>query len=430
MVKLLVIADDFTGALDTGVQFKARDALVLVYKSGDPSLRDIMKKNIQVLIIDTETRHLPPAEAYRTVFEIIRTAVALGISYIYKKTDSGMRGNIGSELTAFLDASGAERVHFIPAFPQMGRTTLHGIHYINGIPVSQSVFGADPFEPVKQSAVKDIIGEQSDVPVHQMGELVSREALKGILVYDSTTEEGMSRLAVELKKTGQLHLLAGCAGFAAILFGQLGVEIHESVLPAFERKFLTICGSINSVTVKQLDAAAASGMYRISLTPEEKLTRGWADSPEGEKTVAGWEAELQKHENAIIECGVHDLEATSEYTRRQEIELTEARCRIAANMGGVLERLLKSGLKSTLLITGGDTLLAFMQHIRQNTLVPICEVISGVVLSQFEYEGTVFNLLSKSGGFGQEDLLISLDRFIQERTGGRDGQNIQKGQKR
>lgn len=31
MIKLLVIADDFTGALDTGIQFKAKGTLVRVY---------------------------------------------------------------------------------------------------------------------------------------------------------------------------------------------------------------------------------------------------------------------------------------------------------------------------------------------------------------------------------------------------------------
>lgn len=418
MVKLLVIADDFTGALDTGVQFRARDSLVVVYKPGDDTLSETMQKDIQVLVIDTETRHLPPKEAYDTVFAIIRMAVQLGICYIYKKTDSGMRGNIGSELAAFYDASGGKNIHFIPAFPQMGRTTRNGVHYINGVPVSESIFGKDLFEPVRKSAVKDIIGEQSGVPVCLMGEEVSREPPEGILVYDSTTEAEMARLAVRLKEEGQLHLLAGCAGFAALLFDQLGIEARKSALPVFKRQLLTVCGSINAVTARQLDYAAGRGACRLVLTPEQKLEKGWADSPEGVRTIASWMAGLPAEVSVIVECGVHDTVRTAQYAQRRGLDLAEARCRIADNMGGILKQLLNDGLDSTLLVTGGDTLLAFMQHIHQNALVPICEILPGVVLSQFQYRDMSYNLLSKSGGFGQEDLLLQLERRIKQQRKG------------
>lgn len=412
MVKLLVIADDFTGALDTGVQFKAKDSLVLIYQPGDGTIRETMKRNIQVLVIDAETRHLSPKDAYDTVFAITSMAVELGIRYIYKKTDSGMRGNIGSELAAFYDASGGRNIHFLPAFPQMGRTTQNGVHYIDGVPVSQSIFGQDLFEPVRHSDIREIIGEQSAVPVSLMGETVSREPPKGILVYDSTTEVGMARLAARLKEEGQLYLMAGCAGFAGILFDQLGIQPRENALPAFEKRLLTICGSINSVTAGQLDYAAAAGAWRVALTPEQKLTCGWAGSPEGLRTVAEWMASIPPDRSAIIECGVEDGRETARYAGQHGIELSEARCRIADNMGGVLMQLLNAGLKATLLVTGGDTLLAFMQHIRQNALAPICEILPGVVLSQVTYQNAGYNLLSKSGGFGQKDLLVQLERYI------------------
>lgn len=414
MVKLLVIADDFTGALDTGVQFKARDSLVLVYKRGDEGLSEVMKKDIQVLVIDTETRHLPASKAYDTVFRVIRMAVELGIRYIYKKTDSGMRGNIGSELAAFYDASGKRSVHFVPAFPQMGRTTIGGVHYINNVPVSESVFGKDLFEPVRCSAIKDIIGAQSAVPVHLMGKTVSREPPGGILVYDSKTDEEMARLADRLKEADQLYLLAGCAGFAGILLGQLGLEVREDVLPAFEPRLLTACGSINSVTASQVDYAAGAGMCRIALTPEQKLTEGWAEGPEGIRAIRQWEERTPPRKSLIVECGVRDTEATARYVQQHGIGLEQARRRIADNMGGVLKQMLKDGMSGTLLVTGGDTLLAFMQSIRQNALVPICEILPGVVLSQVTYAGRIYNLLSKSGGFGQEDLLTRLERRINQ----------------
>ena len=75
------------------------------------------------------------------------------LTIFYKKTDSALRGNIGAELSAALDGSGAGVLSFLPAFPRMNRTTAAGIHYIDGIPAAKSVFGQDPFNPVKESVL-------------------------------------------------------------------------------------------------------------------------------------------------------------------------------------------------------------------------------------------------------------------------------------
>lgn len=71
MVELLILADDFTGALDTGVQFAARGASTTVVT--DPNF-DFSKADptTQVLVMDAETRHLPPREAYRVIYRAVQ----------------------------------------------------------------------------------------------------------------------------------------------------------------------------------------------------------------------------------------------------------------------------------------------------------------------------------------------------------------------
>ena len=144
MLLLLIIADDFTGALDTGVQFAAYGAATRVMVKDQV---DFASCDAQVLVVDTETRHLPPEKAYQIVEELTRAACRAGIRYIYKKTDSALRGNIGAELAAVLQASNNRQLPFLPAFPQNGRTTRDGIHYVDGVPVTESPFGVDPFGP-------------------------------------------------------------------------------------------------------------------------------------------------------------------------------------------------------------------------------------------------------------------------------------------
>ena len=102
MILLLIIADDFTGALDTGVQFAAHGIRTRVVV--DPEV-DFAAQEAQVLVIDTETRHLPASKAYEVVAGLTRRALDAGVRYIYKKTDSALRGNIGAELTAVFKAS-------------------------------------------------------------------------------------------------------------------------------------------------------------------------------------------------------------------------------------------------------------------------------------------------------------------------------------
>lgn len=412
MVRLLVIADDFTGALDTGIQFKSRNSVVMLFAQDEEKLKKILNKDIQVLVIDAETRHLSPDQAYQIVYRIVKISLEFGVSYIYKKTDSGLRGNIGSELTALLDASKGSCIHFFPAFPQMGRTTVNGIHYIDGMPVAKSVFGKDPFEPVRKSSVKEIIAEQSNADVCLVNRDTCLKELRGILVHDSETGEDMFQQAVRLKEQGNLHFTAGCAGFAPILFGFTGIQTAEEALPDFKRNFLVVCGSINAVTAEQLDYAADAGMHRVVLSPAQKMKQGWTDSQEGTYLIQSWKQELDLYHSLIIECGVHDIEGTSAYMKKEGIALKDARNRISDAMGNILKKLLDSGAEGTILVTGGDTLLAFMKQIGQGTLVPVRELVQGVVLSRLDYGGKTFNLISKSGGFGQKDLLIRLSNMI------------------
>ena len=107
MLLLLIIADDFTGALDSGVQFAAYGAATRVMVKDQV---DFASCDAQVLVVDTETRHLPPEKAYQIVEELTRAACRAGIRYIYKKTDSALRGNIGAELIEYDDTQDCVRI--------------------------------------------------------------------------------------------------------------------------------------------------------------------------------------------------------------------------------------------------------------------------------------------------------------------------------
>jgi len=409
MVKLLVLADDFTGSLDTGVQFRAKGTRI---RFGSPNNRyfEQLEEEVQVLIVDTESRHLPPEEAAAVVRQVVSDAAAHGVRYIYKKTDSGLRGNIGAELSAALEASGKPVLHFIPAFPQIGRTTQNGIHYIKGVPVGESVFAKDPFNPVLHSSVKDVIASQCGTPVSHAGAPMPEY---GIAVHDAESEADLAAIAAELKKTDQLSLLAGCAGFASVLPQLLELEPAENTEPSFTPRLLTLCGSINPITLEQLDAAEADNVPRIRLTTRQKLDANWINSPEGQQIIVQWSRIIAGHSCTVIDCdGTGDPEGLEALQKELGLTFEQMRCRIAEIMGKILKALLDQGTDATLLITGGDTLLAGMNRLGQEELIPIREITPGVVLSRIRYGGNTYNLLSKSGGFGTKELLSQLQEII------------------
>ena len=194
MIRLLILADDFTGGLDTGVQFASRGISTCVITNPEADFT-AEAGDSKVLVVVAETRHLAPEAAHEAVFAAVRKGVEAGIPHIYKKTDSALRGNIGSELTAVLEASGEKLLPFIPALPAMNRITRGGIHYIDGIPVAESVFGRDPFEPVSESEIVRLIACQSASPARnlQADEAEELAGMNGIAVLDAGSEADLVR---------------------------------------------------------------------------------------------------------------------------------------------------------------------------------------------------------------------------------------------
>ena len=412
MVKLLIIADDFTGALDTGVQFAARGAATVVVTDLNYDFRSI-EKTVEVLVMVAETRHVKPQEAYEIVYSIVHRAFKAGIAYIYKKTDSALRGNIGSELMALMDATGIDTIPFLPAFPKLGRVTREGIHYVDGVPVDQSVFGQDPFEPILDSAVADILGQQTNMPVliHPRKE-EHNISNPGIQVFDAETDADLKHIGRELG-LDRLRFSAGCAGFAAVLADMLNLKGPAPKIPKLEEILFIACGSVNPVTISQMKAAQEHGFPHVNLNPVQKLEDRWADSKAAVGCVRQWLAQAYAKKCFILDANDPEgCEDTDIYAREHNLTMEQLRVQISDNLAALIKRMLDDGLNATLLCTGGDTLMSLMQAVGISELTPICEMATGVVLTEFIYKNKTYHIISKSGGFGDRDLLIKLAEKI------------------
>ncbi|NMB45178.1 MAG: four-carbon acid sugar kinase family protein [Firmicutes bacterium] len=159
-----VVADDMTGAHDTGSMFVKSGALVYVfsYGNGREELAIDQGELPDVLILDTDSRFDPPDVAYAKVRRAAKTLWELGYRRFYKKICSAFRGNIGSELDGMLDALGEDFAGVVAGFPKNGRQTIEGIHYIHGAKLEDSEFRFDPVHPMTSSNLVDLLQKQTE----------------------------------------------------------------------------------------------------------------------------------------------------------------------------------------------------------------------------------------------------------------------------
>ncbi|HID17293.1 TPA: four-carbon acid sugar kinase family protein, partial [Candidatus Bathyarchaeota archaeon] len=156
-LKYGILADDFTGAGDVGLQFRRSGFKVTIITKLDVSLAVEAVKGAGAIVLDTETRNASGGEAYKTVRRAVEIMKESRVELAYKKIDSTLRGNIGSELDAVLDATIKKLSLVAPALPEAQRATVGGYHLVRWTPIEQTEFAKDPLKPVKESNLVKLI---------------------------------------------------------------------------------------------------------------------------------------------------------------------------------------------------------------------------------------------------------------------------------
>src|SRR5262249_19752978 len=145
-----------TGACDVGAALLPWPAAIAVHPDG--AMAQVAGDEADALVVrNTQSRTLAPAEAAGRV----RSALApLGTSFhgiVLEKIGPGLRGPLGAELDAAMDALGAAEAFVLPAIPEVGRTTVGSVQLIDGVPVHRTAFGRDPENPVTDAHVTRVL---------------------------------------------------------------------------------------------------------------------------------------------------------------------------------------------------------------------------------------------------------------------------------
>ncbi len=376
--KLLMIADDLTGALDTGIKFADRGIRTRLCMGLD---RLDLRPDDRVVALCEPTRHVSPARAERRMVLCGQKAKELGFDMVFKKTDSALRGNVGPELCGILKGTGYDRLVFLPALPSMDRYVEDGRLYIGGIPASRSVFASDPLDPVRQDSVQDILKSRLDMQKHA-------EYLEKIQICDCRTESDIADALERAETEGPQELIAGCSGLAGVLADIVsscdldgkasadtaaGRGISFTAFSSDGGKYRAVfCGSLNPLSLAQMDLVEKSGIPRIH------IGQG-ADVPVEEKML---------YDTLALKCSAEE---------------------VAERSGLFLKNLILGEAADSLMVIGGDTLLAMIKALGDPELELVCEPSPGLVRIRLTATGRSIDLYTKSGGFGKDDLLV---RFL------------------
>lgn len=410
---LMVIADDITGAFDTGVQFSNQNARVRV-ALGAAIGANAFARETDVLIVDAETRHLPEAGAEAETRRIVRLALQNGVERFYIKTDSGLRGNIAAAFAAVMRETGAMFAAYAPAHPAMNRVTVEGTYLVDGIPLDQTVFGDDPFNPVKSPYVRDLF-RGSWLTTREFGrgdewDLAVKEPTVGI--FDIATEEDFRRVTKRLAAVDLelMRVTGGCAAFAKVLTEAMhkgGGQRRDILL---EKPLLVVCGSVSPITKRQFDEGERAGYRRVSLTEEQLLGAAGNASPEWRRWLAKLIAGLDGADTVMIDTGFISPREAARCCGERGLTLEQMRQTIAGRIGGLIQDLLEAGLDAryTPMVIGGDTLMGFLDGLEDQEVSLLGESAPGVVLFSARVNGREVRMLSKSGSFGEATLFRDL----------------------
>lgn len=420
--KLLIVTDDFTGATDTGVQFNKRHLSSIVITNKDYITRVL--KDYDVLVFDTESRFDTKETAYKKSYEIGIIAKAMNISYIYKKLDSTFRGNIGAEVSGIMDALEIKHSIIVPALPSYGRITKDGNVYVKGVLLAETEFADDPKTPVRESYIPLIISRQTDkkIEVIKYSDVLSGEKnLTGVIqqhinksiqmiVIDALEKEDLDLIASVITKINEKILFVGSSGLAEYLPKYFDIKKEK-------KSNVIIAGSVSDVTRKQIEYAAGKLSLKLIDVEVGSLFTN-AKKKEKNRIINIIRASADKGENIIIRSALSKAIVAESFEKGKVFGLDKFQVSeiIASFLGEISRCIIQEIRINGILFTGGDTAIKATQSLNITGTVIQDEIVPGVPFGYFigeQYKNII--IVSKAGGFGNEDALFQVLNFLKEK---------------
>lgn len=424
-MRIGIIADDYTGSADTGVQFAKKGLKTTIVQ--EPSrIRDAFTRS-SVVVVDTESRSDYPKIAYEKVVTATLEFQKTGCDLIYKKIDSTLRGNVGIELDAILDTQDVSAVLMCPAYPKAGRITIGGYHLIHQELIQNTEIAEDAEFPIKESHIPTLLRQQSryQVSLIEMADVtegklslmqtIKHHITKGarIIVIDAISQRDLTIIASVIAEYESQLIICGSGGLAEELS-----DVIEDV-PERAENILVIAGSVRSVTTQQIvQASKQLKVHVIDVNMEQILTQNRQDMIEEVRRITLEALKYYtKKRDIIIRWADSQKKAMQffELGRLNKLEDQMIRARIGLILGQTTKRIMETVDIKGLILTGGETTFNVFKSIKVIEVKVDTEVLPGIPLMQIV--GGKFDklpVITKAGAFGDRDALVQSIQFLRK----------------
>ena len=409
MIVLGCIADDFTGATDLANNLvRAGMRVVLIVDVPAPS----QQIDADAVVVALKSRTVAAAAAVKLSLDACRWLRKQGAGQIYFKIcstfDSTTAGNIGPVIEALMDALDCDFSIATPAFPENGRTVVHGHLFLGDTLLSDSGMRHHPLTPMTDANLVRVLQGQLNPSkgrkvglidyqtVGQSAEEIRRrmDELKAqgisIAIVDALSDDDLGRLAEALRNSP--FLTAG-SGLGSSLARNWGFRPGSPIaLPPARGRKAILAGSCSPATNAQVQRFLREGGEAYALQPTADLELQIAK-------VLAW-ADACWHTEAELPLLVY---STAEPERVNPADAPLIEHTMAALARAFVER----GL-GILVVAGGETAGICVQALGITQLQIGPQIDPGV---PWCYAGGL-HLALKSGNFGSPDFFSKAFAFV------------------
>lgn len=428
MSKVIVIADDLTGANATSILLKKNGYESTTFLDIDVYDKE-KNKDLDVVSISTDSRSLEPKVAFEKVSGVVKSFLDEDVEFFSKRIDSTLRGNIGDEIEAVLSNLSEDTVAMVvPSYPGSGRVVIGNHMLVNGLPLSRTSVARDPKTPVNYSRVKSILREGYSKPigiiyldtVEKGSEAIKSEILshfeKGIrlITFDAVSDLDIENIANAINNA-ELDVITADPG---PLTQALARERFKN--RAFNKKIMITIGSVTDVTMKQV----------MELQNEEKV---YLEEVDARKLIYddSRQAEIQRVSNIVLRV-VDDFDLFGIVTTKNKdkllnlawigkelgIDEDQVSNRISSGLAEITKNVMDARGKevSGLYTSGGDITVAVCKILNAVGINMIDEVMPLAVygkLKDGQFDG--ISIITKGGLIGDDNAIIDCINFLRRR---------------
>ncbi|ASG53655.1 MAG TPA: 3-oxo-tetronate kinase [Salmonella bongori] len=363
MLKIGVIADDFTGATDIA-SFLVENGMPTVQMNDVPTGE--RPEGCDAVVISLKTRACPPQEAIKQSLAALAWLRQQGCQQLYFKYcstfDSTAEGNIGPVTDALMVALDTSFTVISPALPVNGRTVYQGYLFVMNQLLAESGMRHHPINPMMDSHLPRLMEAQSQgrcgvIPAQVLDDGV--EATRAAL--SRLQQEGYRYAVLDALNERHLEIQGEVLRDAPLVTGGSGLAIglarqwadgatHRPCAAAYPLpgRTVVLSGSCSQMTNRQV------AHYR-QLAPTHDVDVARCLSPDAREAYAGELVQWVFHQDSELAPLVSaTAPAQALAAIQQQYGAAEASHAVEALFSLLTARLAEGGI-SRFIVAGGET---------------------------------------------------------------------------